>query len=242
MKGSNLIGTKRRDLTIISLPGENCLVIACDSCGAVGIKDHDVLKMPSFYTAKFTTRVALSEVMCSGAVPVAIANGVACEMKPTGEDMILGIQEELKNAGISEIELTGSTEENFQTSMTAMSITVIGTAREGTLKFRAAENGDRLILLGRPKVGDEVDLESKGFYTEIAALLDMPEVKEIVPVGSKGVGYEASTLAGLSGKKALLHETEINIDYLKSAGPATCLLILSKKVIPFGTLIGEIIE
>ena len=242
---------KRRDLTIIPLISQmetqmksqmearQTLVIACDSCGGVGMKSGDILKLSPRYTAKFTARVALTEVLCSGALPVTITNGVSCEMDPTGEEMILGIQEELKNAGIADIILTGSTEENFITSMTALAITVIGTSKESDLKFGCATEGDKLILLGIPQFGAEVDLESKGFYPEIRQLLAMQNVKEIVPVGSKGVEYEAEYLAALSNKRAVLYQS--GIDYKKSAGPATCLIVLCTENIAIGTVIGEII-
>jgi len=243
---SHIKGWTRRDLTIVPVTEQNCLVIACDSCGGIGVKDSDVLKIPPRYAAKFTARVALTEVLCSGALPVTITNGAACEMKPTGEEIILGINDELKNAGITDIVLTGSTEENFTTHMTALAITVIGIAKESKLRFGCAESGDKLILFGIPCVGDEVDLESAGFYMEIKALLHMAEVKEIVPVGSKGVAYEAETIAELNNVVLKLYETEI--DCFKSAGPATCLLILCgesavDKVLSLcsaATVIGEI--
>jgi len=236
----------RRDLTIVPLDGaQDCIVIACDSCGGVGLKEGDVFRLPPRYTAKFTARVALTEVICSGALPVAVANGVSSEMHPTGEETVLGIKDELKNASLTDIVLTGSTEENFAASMTALAITVIGTAKLSELRFKNAIDGDKLVLLGSPKAGTEVDLESAGFYLEIAWLLSMPEVKEIVPVGSKGVAYEAETLSALSGMSFKPYETEI--DYFKSAGPATCLLVLcseaaADKIIknyPTATVIGK---
>jgi hypothetical protein len=236
----------RRDLTIVSGIGENCLVIACDSCGAIGVKDGDAFRLPPRYAGKFTARVALSEVMCSGAWPVAVTNGVACEMRPTGEETISGLREELSNAGISDIVLTGSTEENFATSMTALAITVIGVAREDELKFMRALQGDKLILIGRPCVGQDVDLESKGFYGEIRRFLLLPGVREIVPVGSKGVMYEAEALAYLNSMTLQTYKT--GIDYFKSAGPATCMLVLCDgpsaakiaHIDPSGAVIGEI--
>jgi len=220
----------RRDLTVIPDIGGNSLVIACDSCGAVGTKKEDILKLSARYTSKFTTRVALTEVICSGATPITIVNGAACEMDPTGAEMILGIQDELKNAGISDIALTGSTEENFMTNMTALAVTVIGIAAKDELKFGQAIKGDKLILLGSPQVGAEVNLESKGFYTEIRQLLPLPGVREIVPVGSKGIVYEAKNLASINDMIFEYSNTETDsptqIDYYKSAGPATCLLVL----------------
>lgn len=236
----------RRDLTVVPVTEQDCLVIACDSCGGIGLKNADIFKMIPRYVAKFTARVALTEVMCSGAWPVTISNGVACEMKPTGEEMILGIQDELKNAGITDIVLTGSTEETFSTNMTALAITVIGTAKKSELKFRQATKGDRLILFGSPRVGAEVDLESTGFYAEIRRLLPMPEVKEMVPVGSKGVAYEAEMIAALNS--AVFKPYKTKIDCVKPAGPATCMLVLCaesaihrvSELCPATTLIGEI--
>ena len=236
----------RRDLTILTVAGDNCLVIACDSCGAIGVKAGDVFKIPPRYAAKFTARVALTEVICSGALPVTITNGVSCEMNPTGEETILGIRDELENAGITDIELTGSTEENFTTSMTALAITVVGVSKESELKFGLANTGDKLFLMGSPCMGTEVDLESKGFYNEIRKLLPLPEVKEIVPVGSKGIAYEAEMLANLHGMVFKPYKTEIDLS--KSAGPSTCLLVLCaehftqrmSEIFPAGSIIGEL--
>ena len=235
----------RRDVTIAPVMENNCLVIACDSCGSVGIKAGDTLKVPPRYTGRFTARVALTEVMCTGAVPVTITNGVANEMTPTGGEIILGIQDELNNAGVMDVVLTGSTEENFATSMTALVITVVGIARESELKFIPAVKGDKLILLGRPQMGAGVDLESVGFYTEIAWLLSLPDVREIVPVGSKGIAYEAETLASLNNMVFTPYKTDI--DCHTSAGPVTCLLVLCAETSvdqvlscnPTGTVIGE---
>jgi hypothetical protein len=229
----------RRDLTVIPITEDKYLVITCDSCGSIGLKDGDTLKLPPYYTAKFTARVALTEIICSGAKPVTLINGAACEMNPTGKEFISGIQNELKNAGIKNIILTGSTEENFKTNMTALAVTVIGTASKNELKFGQAEDGDKLVLFGLPHFGTEVDLESKGFYELINQLLLMPNIREIVPVGSKGIAYEAETLAAINGKKIKLYETDV--DYQKSAGPATCLLVLCEEEIQKGTIIGEIV-
>jgi len=227
--------------------GDDCFIVACDSCGAVGEKENDALKLPARLVARLTARVALSEVMCSGAVPVMITNGVACEMKPTGEQFILGIEDELKNAGLTNVVLSGSTEENFKTSMSALAITVIGACKVGELKFGQAQKGDRLVLLGEPKVGDEVDLQSVGFYNEIRKLLGLQDVKEIVPVGSKGIAYEARTLAELNEMVVEFRET--GICYKKSAGPATCFIVLCKEsvveqvlgIYPKGIIIGEML-
>lgn len=235
----------RRDLTIMPVTESDCLVLACDSCGAIGLKPGDLLRIAPHYQGKHTSRVALTEVMCSGALPVVITNGVSCEMEPTGREVIRGIRGELADAGLTDVILTGSTEENFASSMTALAITVIGRVKKENLRFCKASAGDKVILLGTPKIGVEVDLDGKGFYEEIDWLLGRPDVKELVPVGSKGILYECQTLAALSDRRFMPYDT--GVDYLKSAGPATCLLILctSSSVSPIlaqwpGIEIGEI--
>ncbi|MDR3238933.1 MAG: alpha-ribazole-5-phosphate synthase [Clostridiales bacterium] len=214
----------RRDLTIVPDLEGGFLAIACDSCGGVGLKPGDVYPLSPYHAAKFTARVALMEVMCLGGLPIAIANGVACEMKPTGEETIRGIQDELKSAGIVDVVLTGSTEENFTTSMTALAITVVGAVQNGAMKCDRALAGDKFLLFGKPCVGSEVDLTSAGFYPQIRFLLSLPEVREIVPVGSKGVAYEAGMLAALNDMAFTPLQT--GADIMKSAGPATCLITL----------------
>lgn len=238
----------RRDLTIVSGIGDKTLLIACDSCGGIGLKSGDAFQLSPYYVGKFTARVGLTEVMCAGGAPIAVANGVACEMKPTAEEIIRGIEDELKNARLESVALTGSTEENFPTSMTAAGISVIGVADEGALRFKNAVPGDKLVAFGEPKVGKEVDLSGEGFYKEIRALLSLPEVKEIVPVGSKGIAYEAQTLAALSGRMFVPYETDIGMH--KSAGPVTCMIALCedtalsqiKSIFPQARLIGVMLE
>ena len=72
--------------------------------------------------------------------------------------------------------------------------------------------------------GAEVDLECPGFYKNIARLLQTPGVRKIVPVGSKGVGYEIRNLADLHRLDVEFHETKI--DLCKSAGPVSCIVVL----------------
>jgi len=246
MEKNQMNAFTRRDLAIIPVADDTRIVIACDSCGAIGIKKGDAFKLSPRLAAKFTARVVLTEIICSGARPVSVTNGVANEMHPTGEEMILGVSDELRDAGLPGVSLTGSTEENFATSMTALAITAVGVAKENELKFGRAAEGDKLVLFGLPHVGSEVDLESAGLYSEIRRLLLLNGVREIVPVGSKGIAYEAGVLAALNGMTYKPYETEI--DDTKSAGPATCLIVLCAgssvdevlHIYPLSTIIGEL--
>ena len=235
---------KRRDLTIVSGFDKDCIVIACDSCGGIGEKPGDCCKLPAYYAGKFTARVVLYELICAGSEPIVISDGLACEMEPTGKRIILGIKDELKNAGLDNITLTGSTEENFPVTVTAIGVTAIGTAPEEKLRFQKASSGDKLILLGSPVVGEAVDLESCGFYRYMRSMLSMPEIREISPVGSKGIAYEANLLASLNHLSFKPFKTDV--DLRKSAGPVTCILAVCEaaaadrfiKISPEACLIG----
>ncbi|MDT8717362.1 alpha-ribazole-5-phosphate synthase [Clostridium sp. 19966] len=217
---------KIRDLSLIELDTDRTMVIACDSCGSIGMKSGDELKVPPIYVGKMTVRVAIMEVMCSGADIISVIDAVCNEMEPTGSEIIKGIKEELKLAGIKDITLTGSTEENFKTCSTGLGITVVGIARNKTLKVNKVKGEALIISVGVPKVGNEINLfEDKEIvdYLSIKKLLEEESVYEIVPVGSKGIAYEMEQLA-LNNKLTPWFEKETKVDLKKSAGPATCVI------------------
>jgi hypothetical protein len=82
---------KVRDHTLIELEKGSTLVIACDSCGGIGLKEGDVLKVPPEVTGRYAARVVLLEVLCAGAEVVCLANAVCNEMKPTGHSDRTGV-------------------------------------------------------------------------------------------------------------------------------------------------------
>jgi hypothetical protein len=224
--------SKVRDLTLVEISDEKVLVIACDSCGSIGLKEKDVFKVPPYFTGRFTARVTMLEVMSTGAEIITLTNSVCSEMKPTGEEIIRGIKDELQAAGIPEIVLTGSTEENFTTYSTGLGVTAIGIANPKTIKVNQAGDG-AVVVIGLPKVGSGIDLEKDEEivnYEQLKRLLGDPCVYEIVPCGSKGIQYEAETLAKENGLKFRLWEN-IDIDIKKSCGPATTVIAAVNSVI-----------
>lgn len=217
---------KIRDLSLIDINEKCTMVIACDSCGGIGIKEGDSLKVPTIYVGKFTVRVAIMEVMCSGAEIITITNAVCNEMYDTGAEVIKGIEEELKMAGISDMTLTGSTEENFKTISTGIGITAIGMANKKNLKVNSIKEEAVIVSIGIPKVGNEINFVKDDeivCYEAIKKLVKSEDVYEIVPVGSKGIAYEAEILAKNNGYKLEFKENSI-VDIRKSAGPSTCVI------------------
>ncbi|MBK5242658.1 AIR synthase related protein [Clostridium sp.] len=218
--------SKVRDLTLIKIDKNKTMVVACDSCGSVGMKEGDSLKVNPFYTGKYTARAALLEVLCTGAEIVTVVDAICNEMKSTGEKIIRGIEEELNAAGISRVVLTGSTEENFPTVSTALGITVIGIAETKVLKVNSVKDNSIVVSIGLPKVGEEVKVnndEDIVHYSDIEILLNTKDVYEIIPVGSKGILNEACQLAKNNGMKLKIEEN-INVDIMKSAGPSTVII------------------
>lgn len=215
-----------RDLSIIELNNHQKLVVACDSAGAIGAKELDELKCSNYILGRFTARVALLEVLAAGAMPILISDGLAVEMEPSGREILQGITDELKTLGIADkCHLTGSTEENFITKQSGIGITVIGLAAAEDLRLGKVQSGDDIYCFGLPKVGAQVNLDDPEIIDlhTVRKLSLYPEVHEIVPVGSKGILYEAQLLAKSYDRKLHL-DPNCPLPLAKSAGPATCLI------------------
>ncbi|SMB95171.1 alpha-ribazole kinase [Thermanaeromonas toyohensis ToBE] len=223
---------KYRDLTLIELNDGRLLVIACDSCGAIGPKEGDVVKVPGYVVGRFTSRVALMEVLAAGAWPICVVNTLCVEPFPTGADIQRGIADELRFLGVDpEALLTGSTEKNMPTSQSGVGVTVIGIASKEQLRVGRLSAGDSLGLFGLPKVGAEVSLNDPEIadLPTVMLLLSSSQVREIVPVGSRGIKAEAETLARLNDLELVWYEIPDEVDLYKSAGPATCLLVAGEE-------------
>lgn len=212
-----------RDVLQVPLPDGSHLVLACDVTGAVGPKPMDAVPVPGEVVGRFTARVALLELVAARAEPLALVNGLAVEPDPTGRAVLDGIRAELAAAGIPDLPVTGSMEKNMPTVMTAVTVTAVGLARPGTAK--AGRAGDRLVVIGVPKVGREVRLDDPALadVPTARALLGHSGVHALIPAGSGGVRPECEVLAAEAGCDLLLDEPDAPL-LRKPAGPATCLV------------------
>lgn len=216
-----------RDITLLPLDKELTLVIACDSCGGVGDKPGDVVQAPPEITGYYTCRVAAMEVLAVGAAIRLVVDTLSVEWEPTGRRILAGIHQCLEEAGLDRgIALNGSTEENFVMTQTAMGITVIGYVPQKALLSGVSEEGDWVVSIGVPKVGGEIKfpvdqevVSMKDFITLRRTL----GVKDILPVGSRGLAYEGELLAQLNSLQVAWDQPPA-FDMKKSAGPATCAL------------------
>ena len=215
-----------RDLTFIEQENDKYLVIACDSSGAIGDKVDDVIKVPAEIVGYYAARVALMEILSVGAKVSTVIDTLAVEMEPTGRKIIDGIQRQLKEAGMEAILLNGSTEENIPTRQTGMGITIIGEVDKNQAKINKSQKGDYVVVLGIPKVGNEINIPVDNeicSIDDIKTLLNSKVVREIYPVGSKGILYEANYLAKSNNMTLKIYEN-LEVDIEKSGGPATILI------------------
>lgn len=219
--------SKYRDLTLIDINKSQVLVISCDSSGGIGEKENDIVKTSPEIVGYFAAQVCMMEILSFGARPISVIDALSVEMEDTGRRIIEGIKEALEplNLDIDNM-LTGSTEENFPVSVTGIGITVIGIIDKKDIVFNKSKAGLRAVLVGVPKVGDEI-LKNRSDIMGIDKLLTLKEkkyIKEILPVGSKGIFYELEEMARTNKLEYTLEE-EIEADIYKSSGPSTCVIV-----------------
>ncbi len=223
---------KFRDLTVIHQPRGGFLVAACDSSGGVGPKGGDVLKTGGFTVGYTAASVVLMELIAAGAKPFFLADGLAVEEKPTGQEILRGVLQAAAEAGIAAEAVTGSTEENFPTLQTGLGITALGWTEEWPVHRSAP--GDLLVLAGLPRSGQAVleppreDRLTLEILKKIRTEKPFTElIGEILPVGSRGVLAEAEDLAATAG--GVFHPQEILPERLAgSGGPSTCAVLSVK--------------
>lgn len=219
---------KYRDLSLIHINENQVMVISCDSAAGIGNKKMDVVKTDPEIVGYYTAKVALSELIAFGVKPSLIVNNLCVERNDTGNRIIEGISEALKDIQLKkENILTGSTEDNIPVVQTGIGLTAIGLIDKDKLNFPNIVPGDLAVVIGIPKVGDEV-VNDQG---EILDLLDIQKIKkefytkDVLPVGSKGIEFELNVLIKES-KLGFEKSNKFNVDLSKSAGPSTCAIVV----------------
>ncbi|WP_088067207.1 hypothetical protein [Gottfriedia luciferensis] len=250
-----------RDLTLMQIDSTRYFTIVCDSCGGIGMSEHDLVKVDEEIVGYLTAKVCLVETLAFRSKPTVLINTLCVEMEGRGKKIISGIEKAIKEYNEAqffseklEISITGSTEENIPTKQTGLGITLMGEIHNPFYKKEVTPD-DFVILVGFPKVGQEVleDLnEHKNEiinFNSLKHLTNCDEVSDILPIGSKGVAYELTQLMETHNKEIkFINQSSIQLH--KSAGPATCALAIIKKdsieqlksqITQPITLIGEII-
>lgn len=232
------MGYQGRDVEVMVIDRNKQLVVACDSCGAIGLKQLDQVKVAPYLVGRLTTRVALFEVLATAAKPIMVTVASCNEPQPTSEQILAGVNDELRALDYIEIPVAISTEKNIPTMQTGLGITVIGLCEKISPRIATSEPDDDIYCLGIPKVGPEVTSPEDSETAQgkhILELLNHPGVHDIVPVGSGGISKESETLAAQIGCR-FEPDTPPKIDLHKSAGPCTCLIFTCVQ----GTLLTDL--
>lgn len=220
------MGYKGRDVEVVSIDKDKHIVVACDSCGAIGLKPLDQVQISPYIVGRFTARVALLEILATEAQPIMATVASSNEPHPTTEEILAGVKDELGALDYQGIPIAISTEKNMPTEQTGLGITIMGLCARQRPRIATTLPGDELYCLGIPKVGNEVTAYDDPEIVQgihILALLKYQGIHDIVPVGSRGIGQEADSLAtSIGGKFVALAQNKINL--AKSAGPSTCLI------------------
>lgn len=220
-------GVRRvRDLTVLDVPG-GTLVVACDSVGGIGPKQHDTVHATAATTAHFAARVALVEVMCAGATPTLVVDTLSVEADPQGKEMVQAVAELAAEVGLAADRVTGTTEDNVVTHATGIGVTVLGEVTGAGLRPGSSRDGDAVVCLGLPRSAPDdrlyVGHPDLVGLADLTALLDTDLVHDALPVGSKGLAWEVPQLAEAAGLGVRWRDTGVSRDH--SAGPSSCVLV-----------------
>lgn len=215
-----------RDITLILIDEEKYIAVGCDSCGGIGEKEEDVVKVPAQIVGKQTAKTVLAELISIGAQPLILSDGLAVEMEDTGRKIIEGIKSTINMLNKCNIHLTGSTEDNMKTVQTGMGITAIGIVKKVNFKFSITNSKDLAVIIGKPLVGYEVanNPDKVLDISDYEKIREYSYIKEMVPVGSKGIEYEVNELCRYNNL-SFKYNKQLDTDINKSAGPACCCVV-----------------
>lgn len=195
----------------------NGLVVSIDNSGCIGTKEHDIVHVPNEITAYFTARTAILEQLCAGAVPVQLLMA-----NFSGDDVWTEYEQGFKKAfsemGQEMPPLMGSSETNFQSLQSAVSLTMLGKKQ-----FERNTNQCEFYVVGEPLVGNDV-IENPHKIAQLGELYEglvNSMIQAVWPTGSKGIGAEIIHFVGKN--------YTAEVDLTCSAGPSCAVLVAVKK-------------
>ncbi len=232
-----------RDLTVWPLADEQWLVFATDNLVGIGELAFDQAQATPEEVGYFTARVALMELIASGATPMLLIDtmsGGDPKEEAYARRMLTGIREAVAEADLPPtFTITGSSEKNIVIPVTSLSLTVIGHVAPSAFRVGTSCVDDEVWLIGVPKSApeDRVTREDTTIvsFSLLHELSSLACVHEIVPIGSRGAMAEAKTMAEIGQDLRFCPKnTEASLEerkfWTKSAGPATALLVAGTKL------------
>lgn len=217
---------KYRDLTLRKFSSNETLVIACDSYGGIGNLPLDHVQVSPEVVGYYTALLCLKECASIQAEPFCLVNLVSASFEPTGAGILRGIRQALAEAGIPDLPVNGSSEENFTVQQTGGGMTLLAKL-EGDFVPPEVQAGDRLYLVGEPSVGDEVMCNQKKLLSlqMIKKLASLDACIEIVPLGSGGFSTELERYRSMGWRVPIFSTME---KYDRTAGPATAAIAVMR--------------
>ena len=229
-------------------------MIAVDSDGGIGSRENDIVRVPEYVLGRFAVRVPLMEIIACGATPIAAFDMLTVPMDELGKEIVRGVRDELMQAGLgADFPLSGSTEDNVPTTMTGIAAAIVGLVHQDDFRPGRSRPGDTVLCMGVPRSApeDEVGLEDEEIARpeHVRAALSVAAVQDVLPVGSRGVWYEAREMARSAGLE-FVESPKAAIDGRKSAGPSTCAIVsvrgdtrgladaVAVPVVEVGTMVG----
>lgn len=213
------------------------LVITTDNSGGIGEKAQDIVAVSDETTAYYAARVALLEQWAAQANPamILIHNFSGQE---SWDKYVSGVSRLLKESGVEELPISGSTETNMKLLQSAVAVTMIGKRKNHSVTLVG-----KWFVYGAPLVGEEVlhNAHEVASLQKLKEALDTGIVQRIWPAGSKGLLHEIRQV--LKDEHA---EVESALDLYKSAGPSTAVLVhvpvlqIEKAKTHFGETLREI--
>ncbi|MEH6989205.1 ATP-binding protein [Cytobacillus firmus] len=212
-----------RDVLSFPFNAEETIVVASDNSGAIGEKEQDAVRVPYETVSYYSFRVAVMECMSAGAQPFAAVLQNFCG-NDAWDQLIQGIRKGADELGLTQLQITGSTESNFNLLQSAVGLSVLG-KRKGELPADTLINTDdtRIAVIGSPLVGQElIEREAEAAPLKLFKIISSIEEIKTLPIGSKGILNELNGL--FSNRKFEVENLESELDLKKSAGPSTCFI------------------
>lgn len=195
----------------------NGLIVSIDNSGCIGTKEQDIVQVPNEITAYFTARTAILEQLCAGAVPIRLIMA-----NFSGDDVwteyVQGFKRAFFEMGMEMPPLMGSSETNFQSLQSAVSLTLLGKRQ-----FEQTTDHCEFYVVGKPLVGNDVieNLHKTAQLNELFVGLKNGFIQTVWPTGSKGIGAEITRFVGEN------YTADVNLT--SSAGPSCAVLVAVKK-------------
>ncbi|KON85705.1 ATP-binding domain of ThiL/HypE-like (N-terminal domain) family protein [Sporosarcina globispora] len=212
-----------RDVLSFPFNSEVMIVVASDNSGAIGEKERDAVQVPYETVSYYSFRVAVMECMSAGAQPFAAALQNFCGDE-AWEQLIRGIKKGADELGLMELQITGSTESNFNLLQSAVGLSVLGKMLgEPPAESLTHTDDTRIAVIGSPLVGQElIEREADAAPLKLFKMINSIDDIVTLPVGSKGILNELNGL--FSNRKFEANNLEAEVDLWKSAGPSTCFI------------------